>query len=79
MLYNTWVLVTATTWVDIELFEECVKKEPQNATFQYHLGMSYYKSGNKEKAKEVLSRAVNLDPKLPEIKEVAGILARLGA
>jgi tetratricopeptide (TPR) repeat protein len=61
----------------VGLLEECVKKEPQNATYQYHLGMSYYRSGDAGRAKERLLQALKLDPNLQAKAEIQTILAKL--
>jgi Tfp pilus assembly protein PilF len=61
----------------INLFTECIKKEPKNATFHYHIGMSYLKNGEESKAKGALTQALKLNPNLPEISEVNSILAKL--
>jgi tetratricopeptide (TPR) repeat protein len=60
----------------IDLLQECVKKEPQNATYQFHLGMSYYKNGDQRRAKESLAQAIKLDPNLPGIAEARSIISR---
>jgi Tfp pilus assembly protein PilF len=60
----------------VELLEACVRTEPQNATYQYHLGMSYLKSGNQTQARERLAEAIRLDPKLPARAEIDAILAK---
>jgi tetratricopeptide (TPR) repeat protein len=44
--------------------EESLRRRPDNAETMYHLGLAYAKVGNKPKARDVLSRAVALDPKL---------------
>jgi Tfp pilus assembly protein PilF len=54
-----------------------VKKDSQSATFYYHLGMSYYKSGDQRKAKESLNRSVKLDPNLPQASEINVILGKI--
>jgi Flp pilus assembly protein TadD len=44
--------------------EESIRKRPNNAETMYHLGLAYAKLGNKTKARDALSRAVALDPKI---------------
>jgi tetratricopeptide (TPR) repeat protein len=48
----------------ILLFEECVRKAPQSATYRYHLGMALFAAGQKEKSRGYLQAAVQmkLDP-----------------
>jgi tetratricopeptide (TPR) repeat protein len=56
----------------INLFEECIRKDARNATFHYHLGMSYSKTGDQSKAKQILLTAIKLDPKLstPDVRAI---------
>jgi tetratricopeptide (TPR) repeat protein len=58
----------------IQLLEECVKENPENASYCYHLGMSYSKSGNRAKAREFLGKAIKLDPAIGKMAEVKGIM-----
>jgi tetratricopeptide (TPR) repeat protein len=44
--------------------EASLKKRPDNAEALYHLGLVYTKLGNQAKAREALSRALKLDPKI---------------
>ncbi|HKJ08458.1 MAG TPA: tetratricopeptide repeat protein, partial [Gammaproteobacteria bacterium] len=44
---------------------EVVKKAPKVPVFQYHLGMVYYKQGNKVAAREHLSKALAGGAKAP--------------
>jgi len=46
----------------IEYLENAVKTSPQNIEVAYYLGLSYDKIGEKEKAREYLSRVIELDP-----------------
>ena len=43
----------------IPLFERCVQKAPTNAMYQYHLGLAYLQSGEKDKARSALQRALD--------------------
>ena len=45
----------------VDLFKEAVKKNPEDATYQYHLGMAYQKTDQPELAKEHLQRAKLLE------------------
>jgi tetratricopeptide (TPR) repeat protein len=45
----------------VDLFKEAVKKNPQDPTYQYHLGMAYQKTDQPELAKEHLQRAKLLE------------------
>ena len=46
----------------IEYLEGAVKMSPQNVEVAYYLGLSYDKIGEKEKAREFLSRVIELAP-----------------
>ena len=41
-----------------EVLAEVVEKAPDVPVFRYHLGMTYYKQGDKRAAKEILAKAV---------------------
>jgi tetratricopeptide (TPR) repeat protein len=46
----------------IEYLESAIKMSPHNAEVYYYLGLSYNKIGEKEKAREFLSRVIELAP-----------------
>jgi tetratricopeptide (TPR) repeat protein len=46
----------------IGLFQEAVKKEPENPVYNYHLGMAYAKNGQASLAKQQLDRVVRIKP-----------------
>ena len=54
----------------INLFKEAIKKEPDNALFNYHLGLAYAKSGQAALAKQQLDRLVRLKPDSPDIEDL---------
>ena len=54
----------------INLFKEAVKKEPDNALFNYHLGLAYAKTGQAGLAKQQLDRVVKIKPNFPEVDEL---------
>jgi tetratricopeptide (TPR) repeat protein len=45
----------------IPLLQECVDKDPQHASYRYHLGMALLASGDKGKGKEQLDAALKLN------------------
>jgi Flp pilus assembly protein TadD len=45
------------------LFEEAVKKAPNNQAYHYHLALTYQKLNDAAKAKTELEKAIALDPK----------------
>ncbi len=61
----------------IDLLQEAVKKAPQNATYHYHLGMAYAKNNDKAKAKQHLSRVLQLNPTYEQAPEIKQLLAQL--
>jgi tetratricopeptide (TPR) repeat protein len=48
-----------------------------NPTMRYHLGMAYYKNGEKENARMELKKALELDPKLRGSEEAKDVLSKL--
>jgi predicted Zn-dependent protease len=50
-------------------FEEAVRRDPDNATFHYHLGLAYSGSGEANRARQALQDALQIDPGLAEAKE----------
>jgi tetratricopeptide (TPR) repeat protein len=59
----------------INLFKEAVKKEPDNALFNYHLGLAYAKSGQAALARQQLDRVVKIKPNFPDVDELRRALA----
>jgi len=54
----------------IDLFKQAVKKEPDNATYNYHLGMAYAKNGQAAPARQQLDRLQRIKPGAAEIEEL---------
>ncbi|MGB9198370.1 MAG: tetratricopeptide repeat protein [Terriglobales bacterium] len=61
----------------IELFQEAVKKEPQNAVYNYHLGMAYAKNGQAALARQQLDRVSRIKPNSSEAEDLRRALAQL--
>ena len=61
----------------IDLLKEAVKKEPQNATFNYHLGLAYAKNGQASLARQQLDRVVKIKPGSFEADELRRALAQI--
>ena len=59
----------------INLFKEAVKKEPNNALFNYHLGLAYAKSGQAALARQQLDRVVKIKPNFPDVDELRRAVA----
>jgi Flp pilus assembly protein TadD len=60
-----------------ELFEEAAKKDPGNSTLQYHLGLTYDKTAEKDKAEVHLKKALELAPNGPNAAAIKQALAGL--
>jgi Flp pilus assembly protein TadD len=60
-----------------ELFEEAAKKDPSNSTLQYHLGLTYDKTAEKDKAEVHLKKALELAPNGPNAAAIRQALAGL--
>jgi tetratricopeptide (TPR) repeat protein len=45
----------------VRLLEECVRKSPQSATYQYHLGMALMATGDRERGRSSLDTALRLN------------------
>jgi tetratricopeptide (TPR) repeat protein len=61
----------------IGLFKEAVKKEPDNALFNYHLGLAYAKNGQAALARQQLDRVVKLKPNSPDVDELRKAVAEI--
>jgi tetratricopeptide (TPR) repeat protein len=57
--------------------QDAVRKVPANATYRYHLGMAYVGLGQHDNARRELTRALQLDPGLPEAAALRAALATL--
>jgi tetratricopeptide (TPR) repeat protein len=61
----------------VDLFKECVKKDDKSAVYQYHLGVAYFKSGDRYNARWALSQAITLDPKFPGAEDAKNLLGTI--
>jgi Flp pilus assembly protein TadD len=61
----------------IPVLRDSVEKAPKNPAYQYHLGLAYAKSGNKEEARKALEQALQLDPKFQGAADAQRVLAEL--
>jgi len=68
--YQKGVYTTA-----INLFKDAVKKEPDNATFNYHLGLAYARNGQAALARQQLDRMVKIKPGSSEVEELRKAMA----
>jgi tetratricopeptide (TPR) repeat protein len=61
----------------ISEFRDSLAKAPDNPAVVYHLGMSYLKKGEKEKARAELEKALRLSAAFPGADEARRALAEL--
>ena len=73
-----WILVKKQSYaMAISLFRESLRKEPENATFNYHLGVAYYHAGKKLEAERSLRMALKAQPSFSYAADAKQILAVL--
>ena len=61
----------------IDLFKEAVKKNPDDPSFHYHLGLAYQQAGNQALAKEQLQKVLKISPNFSEAENVKRALSEL--
>ncbi len=59
----------------ISLFKEALKKEPDNALYNCHLGLAYAKSGQVKLAKQQLDLVIKKNPNLSDVEELRRAVA----
>lgn len=64
--------------MSIELLQDALKAEPDNAPYHYHIGLAYSKLGDVSQAKLHLQRALVMDPKSSQADLVRKELQQLG-
>jgi tetratricopeptide (TPR) repeat protein len=62
----------------IDIFKDLVSKQPDQATYHYHLGMAYSQQGDKSKALEQLKEALKHNPNEDEKAKIQQLITRLG-
>jgi len=73
-----WVYYKMGLYDDaIRELEFSADKIPDNVTANYHLGMAYFKKGNKKSAKEKLKKALSLDNNFFQAGEAKKVLLEL--
>ena len=70
--YHKGVYATA-----IDLLKEALSKQPDNATYHYHIGLAYQKANDRAHAKEHLERVLKLSPNYARVEEIRNALAEL--
>jgi len=61
----------------VDLLNDAIKKAPENATYQYHLGLAYMKQNEHARAKEHLQKALQLNPKFRDAEGARKALEQL--
>jgi tetratricopeptide (TPR) repeat protein len=63
----------------IPLFESCVKKDPGNASYHYHLGLAYSKAGRSDRARASLQLALTKNPDDSTAHDVKRAISQIGS
>jgi Flp pilus assembly protein TadD len=61
----------------VDLFRQCLEKDPQNPVYAYHLGMSYFAMGDRQNAKVFLNKAITINSPFAGIDEAKRTLNQL--
>lgn len=70
-----WILIKKQSYVTaIQLLQDCVLRDPNDPTFNYHLGVAYYRSGRRTQAEQYLTRALRLRPHFQYAEDANQIL-----
>jgi tetratricopeptide (TPR) repeat protein len=69
---------TGDYFLAVDLLRQATTDAPENATYQYHLGLAYEKINDKRHAREHLERALQIDPKNARNEEIRTALEQLG-
>ena len=62
----------------IDIFKDLVTKEPNHATYRYHLGMAFSQKGDKPRALQELQHALKENPSNDEKEKIQQLMSRLG-
>lgn len=62
----------------IPIFKELTVKEPNRATFHYHLAMALFQKGDKLSAKRALEEALQAKPQRDEESRIRELMSRIG-
>ncbi len=67
-----------TAGLAVAMLRDAVKAVPNSATYHYHLGMAYSKAGDRQRAKDELQKAIQLEVVSSKKDEIRKNLASLG-
>jgi tetratricopeptide (TPR) repeat protein len=70
-------IVKGTYGLAIDLLQDALKQQPNNATYEYHLGLAYQKQKNIPKALEHYKKALEIDPKFSQADDARKALGQL--
>jgi Tfp pilus assembly protein PilF len=62
-----------------DMFEEALKRSPNNPTYHYHLGLAFQKNNDPARAREHFERVLKINPRYAQADEIRKALAQLGA
>ena len=62
----------------IQIFNVAVRKQPENPTYRYHLGLALLQKGEKERARKELQTALTKSPGKEEEAKIKEAIARIG-
>ncbi|MEO8657280.1 MAG: tetratricopeptide repeat protein [Bryobacteraceae bacterium] len=62
----------------IEVFRDLTAKQPQNATFRYHLALALVQKGDKGQARRELDVALRAKPQKPMEDKIRELMSRIG-
>ena len=62
----------------IQIFQELIAKNPERATYHYHLGMALFQKGDKPGAKKACENALARRPEKDEETRIRELLAKCG-
>ena len=75
-----WIYVRKNqATLGIPHLELCVQKQPDEPVFNYHLGMAYLQTGEFDKAKKALTKALSIRPDFEGAEQARKALATIGA
>jgi len=73
-----WVYFKAGNYADAAVvLKKVIESEPDNAIFNYHLGMAYYKNNDNESARKYLSKSLSIEGDFKGRSEAEKLLNKL--
>jgi tetratricopeptide (TPR) repeat protein len=73
-----WILFRMGNYPEaLQALGDAAKRQPDDASIRYHLGMAQSKSGRDKEALASLQAAIKMNPRLPEVAEIRMELATL--